>query len=161
MKLNVLQAAIIAAFVINISVLADEFHVGNIVISHAWSPPSPGAMPTAAGYLTLQNHGVDTDTLLSVSAEMARSVTLHATLMDEGIMRMREQAVVEIPPKGEVRFEPGGLHIMFMGLAKPLEKGETFPVTLTFERVGPVTIEMTVLARDEAMSGDHSPPANK
>jgi copper(I)-binding protein len=48
--------------------------------------------------------------------------------------------------------EPGGLHIMFLGLKRPLEKGERFKATLVFEKAGPIEVEFVV----EAMgAGEH------
>ena len=41
--------------------------------------------------------------------------------------------------------EPDGLHTMLVGLATPLEEGSTFPVTLTFEKVGEVTVKAVVM----------------
>ena len=41
--------------------------------------------------------------------------------------------------------KPGGLHIMLMGLAAPLVESESFPLTLTFERAGSLTLEVTVM----------------
>ncbi len=43
---------------------------------------------------------------------------------------------------------PGGLHIMLLDLAKPLELGETFTITLTFE--SGATQDVTVEVREEA-----------
>jgi copper(I)-binding protein len=70
----------------------------------------------------------------------------------DGVMRMRPLAKgVEIAPGMTAKFEPGGLHIMFPGLKRPLEKGERFKATLNFENAGPVEVEFVV----EAMGGGH------
>ena len=45
---------------------------------------------------------------------------------------------------GAVRFTPGGYHVMFARLAKPLVKGEKVKATLSFERAGQVTVEFPV-----------------
>jgi copper(I)-binding protein len=39
---------------------------------------------------------------------------------------------------------PGGLHIMLIGLKAPLKQGETFPLTLTFAKAGTTTVEVVV-----------------
>jgi len=45
-----------------------------------------------------------------------------------------------------VTLAPGGLHVMMMGLKSKLVEGETFPLTLTFEKAGTVTVEIKVEA---------------
>jgi copper(I)-binding protein len=69
---------------------------------------------------------------------------LHTHIKDGEVMRMRQ--VEDIPVKaGEtVVLQPGGLHVMFMGLHEGLKEGQTFPLTLTFEKAGPVETTVTV-----------------
>jgi copper(I)-binding protein len=59
-------------------------------------------------------------------------------------MTMQQVDSVEIPAGGLVAFKPGGFHIMLMELAKPLVKGETFDLTLHFEKAGDKTVTVTV-----------------
>ena len=51
---------------------------------------------------------------------------------------------LDIPAHGTVRLAPGGYHVMFTHLTKPLTKGEKVEATLTFEHAGPVTVEFNV-----------------
>ena len=53
---------------------------------------------------------------------------------------------LSIPAHGAVRLAPGGYHMMFTHLAKPLTKGEKVTATLTFEHAGPVAVEFPVEA---------------
>jgi copper(I)-binding protein len=43
-----------------------------------------------------------------------------------------------------VSLSPGGVHIMFMQLAKPFVEGESVPVTLKFEKAGEVTLDLSI-----------------
>ena len=63
-----------------------------------------------------------------------------------GAMKMRAAAPLEIPPGGEVRLEPGGLHVMLMQLREPLEQGGQVPLTLIFEKAGAVTVSAPIAA---------------
>ncbi len=63
-------------------------------------------------------------------------------------MKMRHVRALEIVPGEAVRLEPGGLHVMLMGVFSRLEPGERIPVTLVFERAG--EIEMSVPVRHAA-----------
>jgi copper(I)-binding protein len=63
----------------------------------------------------------------------------------DGIMKMRPlENGVEIPAGGSVEFKPGGYHLMFMDLARPVKEGESFSGTLTFEKAGTVDVTYEV-----------------
>ena len=50
------------------------------------------------------------------------------------------------PPGATVTLAPGGLHLMLMGLRKPLVRDTLVPLTLVFEKAGSVEIELSVEA---------------
>lgn len=110
----------------------------------AWARASAGAARTGAAYLTLANHGPAADRLLAVSTPKARQAELHTHLNENGVMKMRQVDGIDLAAGDTVEFAPGGLRVMLMGLTGPLVKGETFPVTLTFEHAAPLTVEVTV-----------------
>ena len=61
--------------------------------------------------------------------------------MSPEMMGMREIGSLTLPAGEEVSLEPGGYHIMLIDLAKPIEEGDTVPVTLTFEKAGEIEVE--------------------
>ncbi len=56
-----------------------------------------------------------------------------------------------------MELKPGGLHVMFMGLNRPLAEGQTVKVTLEFETAGKVEIDIAVggLGARSAPAGEH------
>jgi periplasmic copper chaperone A len=69
-------------------------------------------------------------------------------------MRPVEELVVTL---GEPTvLKPGGPHIMLMGLKRPLTRGDSFPMTITFAKAPPVTVTVTVQAAGAAGPGAHS-----
>ena len=53
--------------------------------------------------------------------------------MDEkGIMRMRPQEFVDIAPGQSLSFEPGGHHLMLIGV-ESLQEGDEFQISMNFE----------------------------
>lgn len=46
---------------------------------------------------------------------------------------MRPASKMDIPAGGKTRLQPGGLHIMFIGLKAPLKEGANATLTLTFD----------------------------
>jgi periplasmic copper chaperone A len=101
--------------------------------------------PVAGGFLTIVNTGTEDDRLVSATAEIARETQIHEMAMEGDVMKMRQLTEGIAIPAGEtVTLEPGGYHIMFMGLSGPFIEGETVPVTLTFENAGEVVVDLHV-----------------
>ncbi len=116
-----------------------------ILVDKAWSRATPPGVEIGVGYLTIKNDGGTPDRLVSVSTPVAETAEIHQTQMQDGKMQMRPVPDgVPIPAKGTVTFEPAGYHLMLMGLKAPLEKGSTFPGTLTFEHAGTVDVTFSV-----------------
>jgi iron complex transport system substrate-binding protein len=115
-----------------------------LVVDGAWAPPTPPGATVAAGYLAVTNRGRDPDRLDGASSPRAARVEMHESRFDAGMARMRPVAGVPLAPGAAVRFEPGGLHLMLVGLTAPLVAGERVPLTLQFERAGPVAVVLEV-----------------
>ena len=126
---------------------AHEFKAGDLTIDHPYARASAGPARNGAAYLTIRNDGTAADRLVGGAADVADKVELHTHINDAGVMRMREvEGGIEVPPGEAVAMKPGGLHVMFFGLKQPLKEGESFPLTLTFERAGSVEVTVQVEA---------------
>jgi copper(I)-binding protein len=114
-------------------------------ISDAWVRPPMGADSPAAGYLTMKNSSDQADALLSVSSPVASSVEIHETTTDaSGMMGMQPVDKIEVPAGGTVALEPGGYHLMLMGVTQMLEVGSKVELDLVFERAGKVVVQADV-----------------
>jgi periplasmic copper chaperone A len=111
-------------------------------IENAWSRV---AMQGGTGvvYLTITDNGPP-DRLMSIAAPVATKAELHESFTEQGVAKMRGVATLPVVPGTPVTLAPGGTHIMLMGLKQPLRAGDSFPVTLGFERSGQVTATVTV-----------------
>lgn len=143
-----------------------------VVVDTVWARSSPTMARAGAVYLTVDNPGAEVDALLGaeVGASVAGRIELHemvATAPERdggmsttpmggqhdsagsgGMMTMQPVERVEISPGGTVTLAPGGYHLMLLDLVEPLEVGDRFEVTLSFERAGDVTVTADV--RDSA-----------
>lgn len=119
------------------------FRAGPITIEHPHARATLPGQPTGGAYLTLANGGAD-DRLVAVRADVSERVELHTMAMEGDVMRMRELDAIELPAGKQVALKPGGLHIMLIGLKRPLKAGERFPMTLRFENAGEVTVQVDV-----------------
>ncbi|MEN0087282.1 MAG: copper chaperone PCu(A)C [Pseudomonadota bacterium] len=142
--------------------MAHDYKVGDLVIDHPIARATPPNARVAGGYMTIRNTGTTDDVLLGGVATYAGDVEVHTMTMDGDVMKMRELADgLPIPAGEEVKLRPGGLHIMFVQLAEPLNDGEKREATLRFRDAGEVqvtfNIERTIEFEDgEGAKMDHS-----
>jgi len=120
-----------------------------VSVDNAWSRAQMAGR-NGAVYLTLTGKEGG-DRLTGASSPVASKVELHETVMDQGVMKMREIKEMPVPAGGKVTLQPGGLHLMLMNLKQPLKEGETVSVTLVFEKAGAVTASATVAKAGAAM----------
>ena len=123
--------------------LADD-KVGALTIEAAWARASAGAAQAGAAYVTIRNTGRAADRLIAASTPVARRAALHTAVMKANVMRMRPVDALTIAPSATTTLKPGGNHLMLMGLHAPLVEGRQFPLTLTFENAGEVTVTVTI-----------------
>jgi copper(I)-binding protein len=114
-----------------------------IDVADAWARPPIGQNRNTAAYLTLTNHGAEPDRLLKASTSVAGKAELHTTMRDGDVMRMREVNTVELKPGAAVKFAPGGLHVMLLDM-KPVKAGDSFTLTLEFEKAGKQDVTVAV-----------------
>ena len=124
-----------------------------IAVTDAWARATPGGARTGAIYLTLVNHGADGDRLVGVATPVADEAQLHVESVENGIMKMRPLAEVEVKPGATMVLKPGASHVMLMGLKQPLKEGESFPLTLDFAKSGKREVQVKV-AKIGAMGPD-------
>jgi len=149
-----------------------------LTIEGAWARTSPSSATAGALYFKIANPTDTDDVLTaaSVPSSVAARTELHESKMEsgsgddmgggdmgggqggdmttttgghgDGMMTMKKVDEIKVPAGETVTLEPGGLHVMLMELAAPLEVGNTIEVTLTFENAGDVVVKAEV--RDSA-----------
>lgn len=127
---------------------------GPIEVRDAYAHATSNAQPVGAGFLTVTNSGV-ADRLVGVACTCSQSAELHAMAMDGGVMKMRKLDAIDVPPKGSVALEPGGMHLMLIGLKAPLAEGQSVPLELRFDKAGVVKTTLKVRARVPAGHEGH------
>ena len=122
------------------------------------------ALPTCAhdfkvggGFMKITNTGTEPDRLIGGTAEIAKTFEVHEMKMEGSTMKMRAlEKGLEIKPGETVELKPGGYHVMFIDLQKPIKDGENLKGQLVFEKAGKVDVEYKVEARGASGSSDHS-----
>ncbi len=117
---------------------------GELTVTNAWSRTTPPGVTVGVAYFTLKNGTGKSDRLLKISSPAASKVQVHRTEILDGIARMREVAVLHVDAGQTLEFAPNGMHVMLMGLRKPLVEGQKFDLELLFEVGGPRRISVRV-----------------
>ncbi len=127
---------------------AADFRAGNLIVSEPWSSPTPPGAGVGAVYFSLTNTGTKADRLTAISSSIAGRAEIHESRRVDGMMQMRPVSFIECPPGATVKIEPGGLHVMLLGLTRPLAAGTQFPLSLSFRDSGILNVMVTVGVRE-------------
>ena len=135
-----------------------SFTAGDISVTGAFSRATLPNAKSGGGFMTVTNAGTEPDRLIGATTENAARSEIHQMQMDGDMMKMNEvEGGLEIPAGGSVALEPGGYHVMLMGLKQPLKADECLQLTLTFEKAGDLPVQLNIGATDAAAPEmDHS-----
>jgi len=117
----------------------------SVVVADAWIKAAEDGMTAAFG--TIANEGDEAVRIVAVESTAATAMELHETVEDgSGQMIMREVDGFDIEPGASMALEPGGDHLMVMGMTAPIVAGDDVVMTLTFDDGS--TLDVTATARD-------------
>lgn len=139
---------------------AADVKAGALQISAPWARATPKGAAVGGGYFNITNTGAAPDRLVGGSTGIAGKLEIHEMSMSANVMKMRPVSGLEIGPGQSVEFKPGGLHLMFVGLNRQLQKGDHFKATLQFEKAGAVEIDFSVAGVGATSAAGDSVPAN-
>ena len=114
-------------------------------VPEAWARVQGDITGMSAGYFTIQNTGTTAVVVRSVSCTGIRMVTVHETRVENSMARMAPRDSLVAPAGQQVVMRPGGIHLMLMGLERPLNVGDTLRCTLRTS-AGDVPVEAAVRA---------------
>ncbi len=100
-----------------------------LIVLDAWARQVPGS-DVAAAYITVRNPTTQPITIVSIESPLAASAMIHETKTVGGQSRMRPHEQLVVAPGQTVKFEPGGLHVMLMGVTQPVAVGKSLPLVL-------------------------------
>ena len=115
-------------------------------VTDAWARATPPGTPVAAVYLVIDNTGGQADRLLGVSTDRAGIAEVHTIIHDGDLVKMRRVDPLQVGVGERIVFEPGGTHVMLMGLKSPLAEGQSLTLVMNFERAGVRRVEARVVA---------------
>jgi periplasmic copper chaperone A len=99
-------------------------------VHDAWARPAAQG-GNGAVYFVIRSSTADE--IVGVMSDVAEAVEMHESTMNGDVMEMHQLQSVPLPTGEDVMFEPGGLHIMLIGLKQELKLGDVFEITFRFK----------------------------
>ncbi len=130
-KLNFLGGSLLLAVLCTMPAFAGTA-ADEVLVETPYARAVPAVSKNSAVFMTLKNAGAADHAVVSASSEAAKVVELHTHTNDDGVMRMRKIDQISVAAGGSTVLEPGGLHVMLLGLTRTLSAGETVEVALAF-----------------------------
>jgi copper(I)-binding protein len=135
--------------------LAGSAWAQTVKVDDAWArAASPGQTATGAFMTLTAPEGAQ---LVGVSSPAAGVAEVHEMKMEDGVMKMRAVAALDLPAGKPVELKPGGYHVMLMDLKAPLAPGSAVPLTLVLRDAhgAEARQELHVPVRALAAPADH------
>ncbi len=127
-----------------------------LAMNDSWTKATAGPMTGSFG--TLVNSSGEDITVTGGSSPVAGMVELHQVSLVDGDMVMQPKAGgFVIPAGGSFTLEPGGNHVMLMGLTQAIAPGVDVPITLTLSNGE--TFTYTTVAKDFAGGNESYEPS--
>lgn len=127
----------------------------DIQIHDPWVQAAPPSVKVLAAYLEIKNDGKKQRVLTDVSSPAFAQIGIHRTVMHGNMAHMEHLKELAVPPNASVVLQPGGLHLMLMDAKKPLNTGDSVPMTLTFKDGEKIAVKATVRSGQVESTGDH------
>jgi len=102
-----------------------------ITVSDGWVRLAAVPGRPAAAYFII--HGGPGDaTLMTVDSPVAIHSEMHQSMGSGGMSGMKPLTSLAVPARAEIKFAPGGNHVMLFDVNPGIKPGSTVPLTFTF-----------------------------
>jgi hypothetical protein len=126
--------------------------MAEVTVTDAWVRGTVPAQKATGAFMKLKSS--EEAKLVAAASPAAKIVEVHEMSMKDNVMQMRAVEAIALPAGKTVELKPGGYHVMFIDLVKPLEKGATVPITLTLVGKDGRKFTQDVKAEVRAPSGE-------
>ncbi len=121
-----------------INVRAGDANGEKVRVLNTWARATFTGSMNGAAYMTIFSNCPGGDRLVGLSSTVSQRTEVHSHVIENGVMAMRHITDIEIVAGTPLVLQPGGHHVMLIGLKKLLAPGDQFKLTLVFEKTGTV-----------------------
>lgn len=125
---SILASALLLASANLFAAAADK-----VQVEGAFVRAVPPGSANSAAFMKLTNTDSAAHALTAAQGSVSKVMELHTHTESGGMMKMRRVERIELPVGEQVSLQPGGLHLMLIGLGADLKEGQEVEVSLTFE----------------------------
>jgi copper(I)-binding protein len=149
---SLLQALSLSAAALSLPALAQ------LKVEDAWVRATVAQQKATGAFMVLT--ASQNSKLVAASSPLTPSVEVHEMAMQDNVMKMRQIPALALPAGQPVALKPGGYHVMLLDLRKPIQPGDTVPLTLTLEDAQGKRQSVEVQAVARALNTPSKPPAS-
>ncbi|TEW55695.1 copper chaperone PCu(A)C [Psychromonas sp. RZ22] len=124
--------------------LSANIFAAGLQVSDQYVRATPPHAKNSAAFFTIKNDTDKSVKLIKAESDIADRVELHNHVKEDGMMKMRQVDAVVVEANASNSLQPGGYHVMFLGLKKALSEGEIVKIALSFDNGDKVTIDAPV-----------------
>jgi len=117
-------------------------------VDDAYIPVAPPGAMSHAAYLTLENDGEVTRSLVSVSAVGYGMAHLHLSQETDGVATMSMVHQLDVAPGQSVILKPGSFHVMLMHPMGTPVVGDSVPLMLRFANGEEISVDAIIKERE-------------
>lgn len=111
-----------------------------------------------SAFMVLSNNTDSSVTVTGASTEVAETTEFHDMAEQDGkMMMMQLEDGIELKPQSGVILQPGGKHVMLMGMKKQLKAGDEVTFTLSYGDGKSATVTAPVKDAPEEEGHYHAP----
>lgn len=88
----------------------------NVLIQDPYVRLVPPGVKTTGAFMLIANPGAKDITLVTAESGVAQTVQLHTHINEDGVMKMRQVAGIDVKAKGQTELKPGSFHVMLINL---------------------------------------------
>jgi copper(I)-binding protein len=124
------------------SAQSHEYYPAGFRIVHPWADATLPQARSAAVYLRIEEIATD-DRLIAAHTPFAGRVELRAGPGPSAVGQVVLPAI-GIAPGEAIELSAAGAHLLLVDLTAPLQWGRSYPMTLEFEKAGPVQVMVSI-----------------
>ena len=117
---------------------------GRLLVERAWIRSAAPNAPMLAGYAHLSNRGDEAISVNGASSAFFMKASLHETLEENGVSKMRSLGNLLLKPGASVDLAPGGKHLMLMQPRGEVKPGQKIPVDFVLGSGQHVSVDFLV-----------------
>ena len=101
---------------------------GSLTFHGAYTFETFSEQKACAVYVSIFNNTDKDFVISSVSTDISEKAEIHGIVIQKEITKMKKMKNLSIKSKQQVFLQPGGIHLMLMGLKRQLKDGSSFNV---------------------------------